>query len=76
MSPRWSDVALTVARPARYTGRHRATFCSWCDGPVLIPVRDAEAVSWVGAGASTYCSRACLENHAEHRINVSGNEPS
>lgn len=51
-------------------------WCDWCDKPVLTPVRDEVAVSWIGDGASTYCSRGCLERHAEHRINAAGNEPS
>jgi hypothetical protein len=51
-------------------------YCDWCDGPVVEPVRDAEAVSWLGKGAATYCSQACLDAHDEQRINAAGNEAS
>ena len=52
------------------------TWCAWCDGPVVEPVRDDEAVSWLGKGAATYCSKACLDAHDEQRINAAGNEAS
>ena len=52
------------------------TWCAWCDSPVVQPVRDAEAVSWLGKGASTFCSRTCLDAHDEQRINAAGNEAS
>ena len=51
-------------------------WCDWCDGPVVQPVRDGEAVSWLGKGAATYCSKACLDAHDEQRINAAGNEAS
>jgi hypothetical protein len=51
-------------------------WCDWCDGPVTTPVRDAEAVSWLGKGAATYCSQTCLDAHDEARINAAGNEAS
>ena len=51
-------------------------WCDWCDGPVVEPVRDAEAVAWLGKGASTFCSKACLDAHDEQRINAAGNEAS
>ena len=77
MSTRWNK-PLT---PLRHTGRHRAdpqdVRCDFCDELIMgTPVRDAEAVSWIGAGASTYCSRTCLQAHSEQRINAAGNEPS
>ena len=52
------------------------TWCDWCDGPVVEPVRDGEAVSWLGKGASTFCSQTCLDAHDEQRINAAGNEAS
>jgi len=52
------------------------TWCAWCDGPVVEPVRDDEEVSWLHSGAATYCSKACLDAHDEHRINAAGNEAS
>ena len=51
-------------------------WCDWCDGPVVEPVRDGEAVSWLGKGASTFCSQTCLDAHDESRINAAGNEAS
>jgi len=51
-------------------------WCDWCDSPVVQPVRDAEAVSWLGKGASTFCSQTCLDAHDEQRINAAGNEAS
>jgi len=48
------------------------TWCAWCDSPVVQPVRDAEAVSWLGKGAATYCSQTCLDAHDEQRINAAG----
>ena len=51
-------------------------WCDWCDGPVVEPVRDDEEVSWLGKGAATYCSKACLDAHDEQRINAAGNEAS
>jgi hypothetical protein len=67
------DQVLTALAEA---GRHRATFCDFCDGPVVEPVRDAEEVSWIGKGAATYCSQTCLAAHDEQRINAAGNEAS
>lgn len=57
-----------------YTGRHRATFCAWCDESVLTPVRDEVAVSWLGDEASTWCSTKCMQADAEKRINAQGNQ--
>jgi len=51
-------------------------WCEWCDGLVVEPVRDGEEVSWLGKGASTYCSQTCLDAHDEQRINAAGNEAS
>jgi len=51
-------------------------WCDWCDGLVVEPVRDAEEVSWLGKGAATYCSKACLDAHDEQRINAAGSEAS
>ena len=48
-------------------------WCEWCDSPVVEPVRDDEAVSWLGKGASTFCSQTCLDAHDEARINAAGN---
>ena len=47
--------------------------CDWCDSPVVQPVRDAEAVSWLGKGAATYCSKTCLDAHDEAAQNADGN---
>ena len=63
------DAALTIQDL-------RTDTCDWCDGPVVQPVRDGEAVSWLGKGAATYCSKACLDAHDEQRINAAGNEAS
>jgi len=51
-------------------------YCNFCDGPVVEPVRDDEEVSWLHSGAATYCSKACLDAHDEHRQNAAGNEAS
>jgi len=55
------------------TLRAAEVWCDWCDSRVVEPVRDAEAVSWLGKGAATYCSKACLDAHDESRINAAGN---
>lgn len=60
----------------RWEGKTPVEDCDWCDSEVTEPVRDEQAVAWIGDGASTYCSRACMEAHTEHRINAAGNEPS
>ena len=49
------------------------TWCAWCDSPVVEPVRDAEAVAWLGKGAATYCTQACLDAHDEAAQNAEGN---
>jgi hypothetical protein len=42
--------------------------CDFCGGPILVPVRDPVAVSWLGDQASTWCSQACMTAQAEARI--------
>jgi len=52
------------------------TWCAWCDGRVVQPVRDDETVSWLGDSAPPFCSQTCLDAHDEQRINAAGNEAS
>ena len=55
-----ANILLTLRRPD----------CDWCAGPILEPVRDPVTVSWLGDGAPTWCSTACMESQSEHAINA------
>ena len=46
--------------------------CDFCGAPVIVPVRDPVAVSWIGSGASTWCSTRCMTADAQARINAAG----
>lgn len=48
------------------------TVCSWCYGTVGQPVRDPEAVSWLGDGARTWCSWRCQAAQVDFEINAEG----
>lgn len=50
--------------------------CDFCERPVATPIRDPEAVSWLGDGAATFCSTDCLDAYDEHRINAAGGDRS
>lgn len=45
-----------------------------CGAEVVMPVRDPEEETWLGVGASVYCSYACLLAVLNRRINAEGNQ--
>lgn len=48
--------------------------CDHCDRPITgTPVRDPVAVSWIGAGAPTFCSAACIDAADEAAIDAEAN---
>lgn len=55
----WAPVPPDLATIAAALDGH-APDCAFCDGPVITPVRDAEAATWLGDAASVYCSAGCL----------------
>lgn len=66
-----ADLGLTGA-PA-YVGRHRPPpECDCCGMPCPTPVRDPTEVSWVGAGARSFCSPECLAARTEQQTDADG----
>lgn len=61
-------------RMATFLAARNPALCAWCDADIIgEPVRDAEAVGWLGRGAQTYCSTGCLHAAEDAAIEAEAN---